>query len=130
MSIRRLLRKAIGSQQLEQRKEPRVRLRLNCTVRKKRKRFPARVLDVSEGGLCLLSPCNLLGMDRRVHRSVGLLLRLTFGTLSLLLAASCATPRPLPPAPPAFYQALQDKLAEQWVAGIEGHRVLLFGVLD
>ena len=59
MSIARLLRKAIGTAQPERRKDPRVRCRLNCTVRKGRKRFPARVLDVSEGGLCLLSPVAL-----------------------------------------------------------------------
>ncbi len=36
--------------------QPRTRCRLPCTVRKGRKRIRARVLDVSEGGLCILAP--------------------------------------------------------------------------
>lgn len=35
---------------------PRTRCRLPCTVRVGRKRIHARVLDVSEGGLCIVTP--------------------------------------------------------------------------
>ncbi|HEB89750.1 MAG TPA: PilZ domain-containing protein, partial [Deltaproteobacteria bacterium] len=40
----------------ERRKTPRGACRLPCSVLRGRERLRARVLDVSEGGLCLLSP--------------------------------------------------------------------------
>lgn len=43
----------------ERRKAPRIQCRLSCTLRRGRRWLPARVLDVSEGGLCLLSPVEL-----------------------------------------------------------------------
>ncbi len=39
--------------------QPRIRCRLPCTVKRGRKRVRARVLDVSEGGLCVVSPVRL-----------------------------------------------------------------------
>lgn len=58
MSIVRRIRQATGRQR-DRRKSLRVRCRLNCTMRRRRTRIPARVLDVSEGGLCVLSPIPL-----------------------------------------------------------------------
>ncbi len=43
----------------ERRKSPRARCRLHCRIRRGRDRIRARVLDISEGGLCLLSPVEL-----------------------------------------------------------------------
>jgi len=43
----------------ERRKSPRMRCRLGCRVERGRDRIRARVLDVSEGGLCVLSPVEL-----------------------------------------------------------------------
>lgn len=40
----------------ERRRSPRIKCRLQCTIRRGRERIRARVLDVSEGGLCLLAP--------------------------------------------------------------------------
>ncbi|MGH0032976.1 MAG: PilZ domain-containing protein [Myxococcota bacterium] len=51
--IGRLRDAAAGSS--ERRRTPRIRCRLRCTI-VGRRRVPARVLDVSEGGLCLSSP--------------------------------------------------------------------------
>ena len=65
MSITSLLRKAAGSPE-DRRKSPRKSCRLSCTIHRKRKRIPARVLDVSEGGLCLLSPVALQAKERVV----------------------------------------------------------------
>lgn len=47
--------RGVGLGSRERRKSPRVLCRLRCTIRE-RKRVQARVLDVSEGGLCVLSP--------------------------------------------------------------------------
>ena len=58
MSIRRLLRVAVGGSD-DRRTSPRICCRLPCTVRAGRERVRARVLDVSESGLCLLSPVAL-----------------------------------------------------------------------
>jgi hypothetical protein len=58
VSIERLLRLGKGGRQ-ERRKTPRVSCRLQCTLRRGRRSVRARVLDVSEGGLCLLSPVQL-----------------------------------------------------------------------
>lgn len=58
MSVGRLLRVAVGRSD-DRRTSPRICCRLQCTVRVGRKRVLARVLDVSEGGLCLLSPVAL-----------------------------------------------------------------------
>jgi hypothetical protein len=57
VSIGRLLRNGRGGS--ERRKSPRTRCRLHCTLRLGRRQIRARVLDVSEGGLCLLSPVAL-----------------------------------------------------------------------
>ncbi len=43
----------------ERRKRPRTLCRLHCRIRRGRDRIRARVLDVSEGGLCVLSPVEL-----------------------------------------------------------------------
>lgn len=43
----------------ERRATPRARCRLACRVLRGRDQIPARVLDVSEGGLCVLSPVEL-----------------------------------------------------------------------
>ena len=43
----------------EQRQSPRTLCRLHCRIRRGRDRIRARVLDVSEGGLCVLSPIEL-----------------------------------------------------------------------
>jgi len=43
----------------ERRRSPRTRCRLPCRVRIGRRRFRARVLDISDGGLCVLSPIKL-----------------------------------------------------------------------
>jgi hypothetical protein len=59
MSIGRLLRGAGRGGAEERRRSPRTRCRLRCTLRVGRQRVRARVLDVSEGGLCLLSPVAL-----------------------------------------------------------------------
>jgi len=40
----------------ERRRSPRTQCRLHCRVRTERHRFEARVLDASEGGLCVLAP--------------------------------------------------------------------------
>lgn len=58
MSLDRLLRFGRGGRR-ERRKSPRIHCRLQCTLRKGRRSVRARVLDVSEGGLCLLSPVSL-----------------------------------------------------------------------
>lgn len=55
MGVRRLL----GISHEERRQSPRIRCRLRCTLRRGRRRVRARVLDVSEGGLCVLSPVSL-----------------------------------------------------------------------
>lgn len=55
MGVRRLL----GMSHEERRRSPRIRCRLRCTLRRGRRRVRARVLDVSEGGLCVLSPVPL-----------------------------------------------------------------------
>lgn len=65
MSIARLIRIATGGPE-DRRTSPRKRCRLNCTIARNRKRIPARVLDVSEGGLCLLSPVQLQAKERVV----------------------------------------------------------------
>lgn len=54
-----MLRRAAGAPLENRRKSPRVRCRLNCSLQLRRRRIPARVLDVSEGGLCVLSPVKL-----------------------------------------------------------------------
>ncbi len=59
-----MLRRAAGAPLENRRKAPRVRCRLNCTLVMRRKRIPARVLDVSEGGLCVLSPVKLDAKQR------------------------------------------------------------------
>jgi len=59
MSIGHLLRGAGRGGAEERRRSPRTRCRLRCTLRVGRQRVRARVLDVSEGGLCLLSPVGL-----------------------------------------------------------------------
>jgi hypothetical protein len=43
----------------DRRNSPRTRVRLSCTLENGRKRYRARLLDVSAGGLCLLSPVPL-----------------------------------------------------------------------
>lgn len=43
----------------ERRKSPRTRCRLGCQIRRGRDRIRARVLDVSENGLCVISPVEL-----------------------------------------------------------------------
>lgn len=53
MGIKVLFRKGDRG---ERRKSPRTRCRLHCSIRDGRRRIKARVLDVSEGGLCILSP--------------------------------------------------------------------------
>lgn len=58
MSIDRFLHLGKGSRG-ERRSSPRVNCRLQCTLRRGRRAVRARVLDVSEGGLCLLSPAEL-----------------------------------------------------------------------
>ena len=58
MSIARFLGRATGSRR-DRRKSPRNSCRLTCTMHRSRKRIRARVLNVSEGGLCLLSPLRL-----------------------------------------------------------------------
>ncbi len=58
MSVGRILRAAVGAPS-ERRKSPRIRCRLQCALVKGRRRIHARVLDVSEGGLCVLSPIAL-----------------------------------------------------------------------
>ena len=40
-------------------RQPRTRCSLRCTIRKGTKRVRARVLDVSEGGLCVVAPVRL-----------------------------------------------------------------------
>lgn len=40
----------------ERRRSPRTQCRLRCRVRTERHRFEARLLDASEGGLCVLAP--------------------------------------------------------------------------
>lgn len=65
MGITRLIRIATGAAG-DRRKSPRNACRLNCAIWHGRKRVPARVLDVSEGGLCLLSPVALKAKQRIV----------------------------------------------------------------
>ena len=43
----------------ERRKSPRIQARLHCTVRRGSDRFRARILDLSDGGMCLMSPIEL-----------------------------------------------------------------------
>jgi hypothetical protein len=43
----------------ERRKAPRLKCRIPCAVRRGRDRIPASILDVSQGGLCLLSPVSI-----------------------------------------------------------------------
>jgi len=58
VSFARFLRRSIAKPE-ERRSSPRTRCRLHCSIQRGRKRFRARVVDVSEGGLCLLSPVPL-----------------------------------------------------------------------
>lgn len=55
--VARLL--GIAGAREERRRSPRIHCRIRCTLRRGRRWLPARVLDVSEGGLCLLSPVRL-----------------------------------------------------------------------
>jgi hypothetical protein len=60
VGIGRLLRTSgRGGSGGDRRRSPRTRCRLHCTLRVGRRAIRARVLDVSEGGLCLLSPVAL-----------------------------------------------------------------------
>ncbi len=59
MSFARFLRRSVSKPE-ERRSSPRTRCRLHCSIQRGRKRFRARVVDVSEGGLCLLSPIPLV----------------------------------------------------------------------
>lgn len=67
MKVASLLR--IGREGRKNRRgSPRIRCRLHCTIRTRRKWIPARILDVSEGGLCLLSPIPLKQKQRIILR--------------------------------------------------------------
>lgn len=59
MGVERLLQGLAGGGREERRKSERVRCRLHCSLKRGRRWLRARVLDVSENGLCLLSPIEL-----------------------------------------------------------------------
>jgi hypothetical protein len=58
VSVKHLLRGVRGAAS-DRRQSPRIRCRLQCRLRIRRKWVRGRVLDVSKGGLCILSPVNL-----------------------------------------------------------------------
>ena len=66
MGIGRML--GIGKAGRERRKNPRIRCRLRCTLQWNRTWIPARVMDVSEGGLCMLSSVRLQQKQRLLLR--------------------------------------------------------------